>query len=69
MPNGKSDKKTPLICSFNAGELSPKVEVRSDINKYYAGCRTLEGMVPMVQGGTSRMPGTYYVAVVKGDSI
>jgi len=66
MPNG-SGKKTPLICSFNAGEVSPMVEVRSDINKYASACRTLENMIPHVEGGATRMPGTYFVVKAKND--
>ena len=58
-------KATPLICSLNAGEIDPILDARSDINKYYSGCRTLQNMVPLVQGGAVRMPGTKYVAEVK----
>ncbi len=58
-------KQTPLMNSFNAGELSPKIDVRSDIQKYYNGCRTMENFFPLVEGGAQRVPGTYYVAEVK----
>lgn len=56
---------SPLINNFNGGELSPRLDARSDINKYFSGCRTLEGMIPFVEGGATRVPGTYYVAEVK----
>lgn len=59
---------TPLINNFNAGELSPYVDVRSDINKYFSGCQTLENFVPRVEGGASRMPGTYFVTGAKNDN-
>lgn len=58
-------KETPLINNFNGGEISPMIDVRSDIIKYYSGCRTLQNMVPHVEGGAKKMPGTYYVTVVK----
>lgn len=58
-------KKTPLINNFNTGEVSPKINIRVDIDKYYSACRTLENMVPKVEGGVKRMPGTYFVAVAK----
>lgn len=61
------DKKTPLINALNAGELSPKIDVRSDVDKYYQGCRTLENVIPIVPGGVIRMPGTCYVGKAKGD--
>ena len=56
---------SPLINNFNGGELSPRLDARSDINKYFSGCRTLEGMIPFVEGGGTRVPGTYYVAEAK----
>lgn len=58
-------KATPIIQSFNAGELSPLVRVRTDINKYYAGCEVLENFLPLVEGGAKRVPGTYYCMPVK----
>ena len=61
-------KTTPLICNFNAGEFDPLLDARSDIQKYYSGCRTLQNMVPLVEGGAKRMPGTKYVAEVKTSS-
>jgi len=60
-------KKTPLIVSFNAGETSPDIDVRVDIDRYGPGCRTLQNSLPTVQGGSRRVPGTYYVTTVKGD--
>jgi hypothetical protein len=59
-------KKTPLINVFNAGELGYDMDARSDVKKYYEGCRVLEGMIPIVEGPAQRMPGTYYMASVKG---
>jgi len=58
----------PLINSFNGGELSPKISARSDITKYHSGCRTLENMIPLVEGGAMRMPGNYFVVETKTSS-
>ena len=55
----------PLINNFNGGETSPRLDARSDVNKYLSGCRILENMIPFVEGGAMRAPGTYYVAEVK----
>lgn len=55
----------PLINNFNGGETSPRLDARSDVNKYLSGCRILENMIPFVEGGAMRAPGTYYVAKVK----
>lgn len=58
-------KVTPPVVNFNAGELSPLLDSRFDINKYGNGCRTLENFIPMVEGGVKRTPGTYYVLPTK----
>ena len=62
-------KVTPLINSFNAGEVSPKIEARSDIEKYFSGCKTLENFIPLVEGGAKRMPGSYFVNEVKDSDV
>jgi len=62
-----SEKKLLTILAFNAGELTPELDVRIDADKYMQGCRIMENILPMVQGGARRMPGTKYVAKVKGD--
>jgi hypothetical protein len=49
------------ITTFNAGELSPKIEERADIEKYSSGCRHLENLIPVVYGCVERRPGTYFV--------
>ena len=58
-------KKTLLINAFNAGELSPAIDVRADIDKYISGCKILENMMPRVEGLLIRMPGTKFVASAK----
>lgn len=55
--------------AFNSGEMSPKLEGRTDIAKYSQGGRRLRNMVPMVHGGATRRPGTYFVAEVKDSSL
>ncbi|GAA5120683.1 hypothetical protein JIN84_05890 [Luteolibacter yonseiensis] len=52
---------TSLIPSFNAGELSPLIHLRSDLEKYRAGCRTLENMHIIPYGGVKRRPGFAFV--------
>jgi hypothetical protein len=53
------------IISFNAGELSPQIDARTDVAKYSSGCRTMENMLPRIYGSAERRPGTKYVASVK----
>ena len=49
------------IINLNSGELSSKIDARSDIEKYSAGCRILENMIPLVYGPVERRPGTQYI--------
>jgi len=55
------------LISFNAGELSPLIDARSDIEKYAAGCRTLENMIPRVYGLAERRPGFQYIRAAVAD--
>ena len=59
---------SPIITSFNAGELSSQLYGRVDVEKYAAGCRRMENFVPLVHGPARRRPGTYFVAEVKNSS-
>ncbi|HWL54279.1 MAG TPA: hypothetical protein VNQ90_17700 [Chthoniobacteraceae bacterium] len=54
-----------LIPSFNAGELSPRLMSRPDLEKYGAGCRVLENFLIMPYGGVNRRPGTQFLGVTK----
>lgn len=50
------------ILSFNAGEFTPKIDARSDIEKFRRGCRHLENFIPQIYGCAERRPGLYYIA-------
>lgn len=50
-----------LKTSFNAGELSPLLDGRSDLEKYPQGCSLLENFIPTVQGPIYHRPGTQFV--------
>jgi len=58
-------KASPIISSFNAGELSPQLKGRPDIEKYRNGCETLENFLPRVHGPIRKRPGTRFVNEVK----
>lgn len=55
----------PLLNNFSRGELSPKMQGRVNTEIYQTGCRTLENMLVMPEGGVEKMPGSYYVSEVK----
>lgn len=58
-------RATPLINNFTAGEVDPRLDARTDVQKYYNACRTLENMIILQQGGAMRRPGTYFVNATK----
>lgn len=49
------------IVSFNAGELTPLIDARSDVDKYKSGCRKLENFFPRIYGVAERRPGTRFI--------
>ncbi len=53
------------IVSFNAGELTPLIDARTDLDKYSSGCRTLQNMIPRIYGAAERRPGTKFIKEVK----
>ncbi len=53
------------LTSFSAGELSPRLAGRTDIEKYFEGCADLVNFVVLPQGGVTRRPGTLYVATTQ----
>ena len=61
-------RASPMIAAFNAGELSPKLRGRIDIEKYAMGCKTLENFFCRAHGGVQRRPGTYFIGEVKDSS-
>jgi len=56
-----------LVTAFNAGELSPFMDSRTDVEKYRSGCRTLENMVVLPYGGVYRRAGTEWMGRPKFD--
>ena len=46
--------------SFNAGELSRKLDGRSDLEQYKSGCRSLDNFYVLPQGGVERRAGSRF---------
>lgn len=61
-------KSSPIKTNFTAGELSPRLDGRTDIAKYDNGCEVLENFVIHPQGGAARRPGTKFIGEVKDSS-
>ncbi|MHA7847247.1 phage tail protein [Serratia sp. D1N4] len=51
--------------NFTAGEISPRLMGRVDINRYANGAKAIENAVCVVQGGVMRRPGTRFAAAAK----
>ena len=62
MARGRTQKS---IVSFNAGELSPLLDARVDIDKYSNGCRQLQNAVVETYGAVRRRPGLEFIAPAK----
>jgi hypothetical protein len=58
-------KARKLQTNFSAGELSPRLEGRPDLAKYFNGVSICENYLIFPQGGLYRAPGTRYVGEVK----
>ena len=54
--------------SFNAGEISPWLDPRLDLDKYRMGCRTLQNMRPSIYGGAFGRSGTRYLGPAAASS-
>lgn len=53
---------TPALTNFTAGEISPRLDGRVDISKYFNGCRRLENFHVHPHGGATRRSGLRFVA-------
>lgn len=52
--------KPYIQASFNAGELSPRLLGRVDLDKYFSGCKTMENAIAQKWGPATMRPGTKY---------
>lgn len=58
-------KASPIVLSFSSGELSPLFGARVDLEEYASGCRSLENMIPLIEGPAMRRGGTRFRRAVK----
>ncbi len=47
--------------NFSAGELAPTLYTRTDIQQYSNGAKTLKNVIPLVEGGIRKRPGTFFL--------
>ena len=60
-------RSTFAFSNFTAGELSPRLDGRIDLPKYFSGCKTLENMIVHPHGGATRRPGTRFISATKNN--
>ena len=61
-------KASPAFTNFTAGELSPRLDGRTDLEKYLNGVKKMENLIVHPHGGASRRPGTKFVREVKNSA-
>jgi len=54
-------KVITLINSFKAGELTPRLDVRTDLDIYNSGCKKLKNVIIRHQGGIRKRAGTKFI--------
>ncbi|MCP4206967.1 MAG: hypothetical protein GY767_07970 [Shimia sp.] len=58
-------KASPAIIALNAGEWSPLMQTRADLQGYSAAAHTLQNWLPTIQGPIIRRAGTGFIRQVK----
>ena len=61
-------KASPAFTNFTAGQLSDRLDGRTDIAKYANGCKKLQNFLVHAHGGATRRPGTEFIAEVKSSA-
>ena len=61
-------KVSPAFTSFSAGEFSPKLDGRVDLEKYLKAAKKLHNFTIQPQGGATRRPGSQFVREVKNSA-
>lgn len=51
--------------NFSAGELAPTLYTRTDIQQYANGAKELTNVIPLVEGGVKKRPGTYFLSLAE----
>ena len=61
-------RTTLALTSFVSGEFSPKMDGRTDFEKYSSGAKTMENFLVHPQGAATRRVGTQFIAEVKSSA-
>ncbi len=61
-------KKKPPLIAFNKGEFDASTLARADLEGYERGAEVMENIVPLVQGGMRKAPGTEHFGGTAGNA-
>ena len=61
-------RANPIFTAFTQGEISPKLDGRTDLKAYFQGCRELRNMMVYPHGGAVKRAGWAYIAPTKTSS-
>ena len=54
-------KKQVHLINFKAGELSPYLDVRTEVNYYSNAAKTIKNLIIWQHGGLTKRPGTQHI--------
>lgn len=57
------------IFSLAGGEISPELDMRSDLDRFAIGCRRIENMIVLPRGGLMKRGGSEYVAAATANAV
>lgn len=58
-------ESSPILTNFTSGELSPRLNGRIDMEKYYNGASSIDNFQVLMHGGLQKRSGTRYIAPIK----
>ena len=56
---------SPILTNFTSGELSPRLNGRIDMDKYYNGASLISNFIVLMHGGLVKRPGTRFIREIK----
>jgi len=61
-------ESSPILTNFTSGELSPRLNGRIDVDKYYNGASKISNFIVLMHGGLTKRPGTRHISEIKTSS-
>ncbi len=58
-------ESSPILTNFTSGELSPRLNGRIDMEKYYNGASKISNFAVLMHGGLQKRSGTKFIREIK----